>query len=131
MSVTHGINGSLTWTEAGGEGNADVYEANVYKIVLNQRRRMADVTPLSWNSQEWAPGQYRWTAELHAYMPIGQDPGWFNDTIASATFTTNTVGADNYAGSVWIEGLRIEMVTDDATRVVFLVRGTGNISATF
>ncbi len=127
MGLTHGIQGSLVWTEGGGEGNAGIREVNCFKIVVRTQRRMAEVTPLNWNSQEWVPGQYRWTAEIHAYTEVGLESGFYNDTLATFAFKTNTAAGDQYAGSVWIEGIRIESETEAVSFVVFLVRGTGNL----
>lgn len=131
MGLTHGIQGSLVWTEDAGEGNPTVQETNCFKIVLRTQRRMGEVTPLNWNSQEWVPGQYRWTAEIHAYTDLNVSPGFFNDTVATFVFKTNTAVGDQYSGLVWIEGIRIESETESVSHVVFLVRGTGNLTESF
>jgi hypothetical protein len=131
MAFEHGINARLVWTDHASEGNPTLQEALCHKIVLNMRRRMVEITPLSWNSTEWAPEHYRWTAEFHSYMQTDVDPGFFNDHVAAAQLKPNAAAVDIYSGSVWIEGLRVEASVDGPNLAVFLVRGTGNIAGAF
>jgi hypothetical protein len=70
-------------------------------------------------------------AELHAWTNVNLDPGFFNDTKATLLYRTNTAAGDQYSGSVWIEGIKIESDVEGVSYVVFLVRGTGNLAGQF
>jgi hypothetical protein len=131
VSLVHGINGALVWAVDASEPNTGVYVTNIYKMVIRKKRPMGDVTPFKWNSREWVPGQYEWSADLHGYMPTNQDPGFFNRLGAQAQLKTSSGDGDKWAGTVWIESCRIDVTVDDATRFVFTVKGSGDITGTF
>ncbi len=132
MAIYHGYGGKVSWTADGSEPNAPIFTTfAVESWTMETDRKMHDVTPLAWNSQEFAPGAYKWRAELMTLMHVNVNPGFHNKLIATVTLTTSTGSADSFAGSCWIERIRALIRVDDAARASFIVRGTGNLTRTF
>lgn len=132
MAIYHGFGGAITWVADGLEPNAPIRTSfAVESWTMDSDRKMGDVTPLAWNSQEFAPGPYKWRAELLMYMHLSVNPGFHNKLIATVTLTTSVGAADSYGGVAWIERVRSLLRVDDAARAVFAVRGTGNLTRTF
>ena len=132
--AVYGRYGSLTWTKSvdPAEGNAQIVTASIFRIVLRTRRPMREITPLSWNSKEFAPGHYDWRAEVHAYMgDSGSNPGFLNDTVAQIAIYSNTGGGDKYSGYCWVEGMRVTVAAEEVETCIFDVRGTGDIARAF
>lgn len=128
MAFLHGLGGSVAWTKAGTEGNTALVTSQVYYWKLVIGGTMKDVTPMSWNSDEWVRSSYRWGGEVRVYIGL-ENPGFLNDTIASVDL--KTTAADWYRGSCWLENIAVETSIEDAIRGTFLIRGTGDITRTF
>jgi len=127
----HGFGGSLTWSADGSEPNAPVNTLFVEGWKLETDRKMHDATPLGWNAQEFLPGAYKWRAELHTLMHSDVNPGFHNKLVATVTLLTSSGFGDGWNGPCWIEANRIELSVEEATRALFVVRGTGTLARTF